>query len=68
MLDVSRHFLTEGLIKTCIDVLALHRLNTLHWHLTDAQGWGIEILWVSLLSIGSPFREIPYLSLKENSI
>jgi hexosaminidase len=42
-LDVSRHFLPKEFIKTFIDMLAMHKLNTFHWHLTDDQGWRIEI-------------------------
>lgn len=43
MLDVSRHFFTVAQVKRFIDLLALHRLNHFHWHLTDDQGWRIEI-------------------------
>ena len=43
MLDVSRHFLPLDIVKKYIDYLALHKLNTFHWHLTDDQGWRIEI-------------------------
>jgi hexosaminidase len=68
MLDVSRHFFKKELIRTFIDVLALHRMNTSHWHLTDDQGWRIEFLWMRLLSISSPLREITCISLKEISI
>ena len=42
-LDVSRHFFTVDSIKRFIDMLALHNLNRFHWHLTDDQGWRIEI-------------------------
>lgn len=42
-LDVSRHFFPVDYIKKYIDFLALHKLNTFHWHLTDDQGWRIEI-------------------------
>lgn len=42
-LDVSRHFFDIAFVKTYIDYLALHKLNTFHWHLTDDQGWRIEI-------------------------
>ena len=41
--DVSRHFFTVEDIKEYIDILAAHKLNRLHWHLTDDQGWRIEI-------------------------
>lgn len=43
MLDVSRHFFSVGQVKRFIDLLAMHRLNYFHWHLTDDQGWRIEI-------------------------
>ncbi|MBL0307534.1 MAG: family 20 glycosylhydrolase [Chitinophagaceae bacterium] len=42
-LDVSRHFFPVDFIKKYIDFLAYHKLNTFHWHLTDDQGWRIEI-------------------------
>ena len=42
-LDVSRHFFTPDSIKRFIDILALHNLNRFHWHITDDQGWRIEI-------------------------
>ena len=43
MLDCSRHFFPKDFIKRWIDILALNKLNTFHWHLTDDQGWRIEI-------------------------
>ena len=42
-LDVSRHFFSVDDVKRYIDILAAHKLNRLHWHLTDDQGWRIEI-------------------------
>lgn len=54
MLDVSRHFFPKEFIKTCIDMLAMHKMNTFHWHLTDDQGWRIEIKkYPRLTRIGS---------------
>ena len=44
MLDSARHFQSPEFIRQLIDVMALHRMNVLHWHLTDDQGWRIEIL------------------------
>lgn len=41
--DVSRHFFTVDEVKTYIDMMALHNMNHLHWHITDDQGWRIEI-------------------------
>lgn len=53
-LDVARHFQPIGFIKRYLDYLALHKLNTFHWHLTDDQGWRIEIKkYPNLTSIGS---------------
>lgn len=43
MLDVSRHFFPVDSIKRYIDMLALHNINRFHWHLSDDQGWRIEI-------------------------
>jgi len=43
MLDCSRHFRPVEFIRKFIDLLALHKLNIFHWHLTDDQGWRIEI-------------------------
>jgi len=42
-LDVCRHFMPAGFVKKYIDLLAMHKMNTFHWHLTDDQGWRIEI-------------------------
>jgi hexosaminidase len=42
-LDVARHFMPKEFVKKYIDLLALHKLNTFHWHLTDDQGWRLEI-------------------------
>ncbi|RTE53571.1 beta-N-acetylglucosaminidase [Arenibacter aquaticus] len=43
MLDVSRHFFPVSFVKKYIDLIALHKMNTLHWHLTEDQAWRIEI-------------------------
>jgi len=43
MLDVSRHFFGPDYIKKYLDNLALHKINVFHWHLTDDQGWRVEI-------------------------
>ncbi len=54
LLDESRHFFGKEYVKSLIDMLALHKLNVLHWHLTDDQGWRIEIKKYPLLTeIGS---------------
>ena len=53
-LDCSRHFFPVAFVKKFIDLLALHNMNRFHWHLTDDQGWRIEIKkWPKLLSVGS---------------
>ena len=43
MLDESRHFYGKEKVKQTLDLMALHKLNVFHWHLTDAPGWRIEI-------------------------
>jgi hexosaminidase len=43
MLDVSRHFFSKSEVEAILDAMALHKLNMFHWHLTDDQGWRIEI-------------------------
>jgi len=43
LLDVSRHFFNKSEVETILDAMALQKLNTFHWHLTDDQGWRIEI-------------------------
>jgi hexosaminidase len=42
-LDCSRHFFPKEFVLRWIDILAMHKLNTFHWHLTDDQGWRVEI-------------------------
>ncbi len=42
-LDVARHFFPPAFVKKYIDYLAMHKMNFFHWHLTDDQGWRIEI-------------------------
>lgn len=52
-LDLSRHFFPVEFVKKYIDYLALHKLNYFHWHLTDDQGWRIEIKkYPKLTSVG----------------
>ena len=58
MLDVSRHFMPLSFIKKFIDIIAMHKMNTFHWHLSDDQGWRIEIKkYPKLTSIGSKRTE-----------
>ena len=53
-LDCSRHFFSVEFVKKFIDLLALHNMNVFHWHLTDDQGWRIEIKkWPRLTTVGS---------------
>ena len=57
-LDVSRHFFPADSVKKYIDILALHNMNTFHWHLTDDQGWRIEIKkYPELTKIGSQRKQ-----------
>ena len=54
MLDVCRHFFPVEDVKTYIDILSLHKINKFHWHLTDDQGWRIEIKkYPELTRVGS---------------
>ncbi len=53
-LDICRHFFPKDVVKSYIDMMALHGMNTLHWHLSDDQGWRIEIKkWPRLTQIGA---------------
>jgi hexosaminidase len=53
MLDVARHFFSPAEVKRYVDLLALYKINRLHLHLTDDQGWRIEIAkWPKLTTIG----------------
>ncbi|MDN3665194.1 beta-N-acetylhexosaminidase [Algibacter miyuki] len=57
-LDVARHFFPVDFVKKYIDILAMHKMNTFHWHLTEDQGWRIEIKkYPKLTSIGSIRKE-----------
>ena len=55
-LDVGRHFMPVEFIKKYIDGLAMHKLNVFHWHLTEDQGWRIEIKRYPLLTSVGGFR------------
>ena len=58
MLDVGRHFFSIDEIKTYIDMMALHNINRFHWHLSEDQGWRIEIKkYPKLTEIGSMRKE-----------
>ena len=66
-LDVSRHFMPKEMVLKHIDLLAMHKLNVFHWHLTDDQGWRIEIkrypkltekgAWRTETMVGGPQRD-----------
>ena len=66
-LDVARHFMPKEFVKKLIDLAALHKLNRFHWHLTDDQGWRLEIkqyprltqvgAWRPQTIIGRPDRD-----------
>ena len=57
-MDVTRHFFDVDMVKKYLDVMEIHKLNTLHWHLTDDQGWRIEIKrYPKLTEIGSIRKE-----------
>jgi hexosaminidase len=58
MLDACRHFMPVEFVKKYIDLIALHKQNQFHWHLTDDQGWRIEIKkYPELTTIGSKRSE-----------
>lgn len=54
MLDVCRHFFTVDEVKRMLDVMAYYKMNKFHWHLTEDQGWRIEMpSWPRLTTIGA---------------
>ena len=64
-LDVSRHFFDVDFIKQYLDMMALHNMNTFHWHLTDDQGWRLELKRYPLLTEKGAVRS--YTTLGRNS-
>ena len=61
MLDVSRHFFNKAEIKQLLDAMALHKLNTFHWHLVDDNGWRIEIKkYPRLTQVGAWRKDIGF--------
>jgi hexosaminidase len=56
-LDVGRHFFNADFVKKYIDIIALHKMNVFHWHLTDDQGWRIEIKKYPLLTEIGAWRD-----------
>jgi hexosaminidase len=66
MLDVGRYFMPKELVMKLIDVMSMHKQNFFHWHLTEDQGWRIEIKkYPRLTEIGSVRRESPIGNTKE---
>jgi len=69
-LDVARHFMPAEFILKYIDLLAMHKMNRFHWHLTDDQGWRIEIrkyprltevgAWRSQTLVGRPGKQMQF--------
>src|SRR6185437_12738810 len=60
MLDSGRHFWPPEDVKRFIDLMAIHKLNVFHWHLTDDQGWRLQIRkYPRLTEIGSVRAESP---------
>ena len=58
MLDVARHFQPVSFVKKYIDLLAMHNINRFHWHLTEDQGWRVEIKkYPKLTELGSERKE-----------
>jgi len=61
-LDVARHFFAVAEVCRMIDLFALHRFNVLHWHLTEDQGWRVEVKkYPKLIEIGSKRKGSPKL-------
>lgn len=67
MLDVSRHFFTAPEVKRVLDLMALYKLNTFHWHLTDDQGWRIQIKKYPKLTETGAWRKAVGFGLASNS-
>lgn len=68
LLDCCRHFMTKEFVKRQIDLLAYHKMNVLHWHLTEDQGWRIEIRKYPRLTEVGAWRKITRDSEKPGSI
>jgi hexosaminidase len=61
MLDVSRHFFTKAEVEQLLDLMAMHKLNTFHWHLVDDQGWRIAIKhYPRLTEVGAWRKDIGF--------
>ena len=60
MLDEGRHFFGKDRVKRLLDLMAIHKLNVFHWHLTEDQGWRVEIKkWPKLTSLAAWRDESP---------
>lgn len=57
-LDVSRHFFPKDFVKKYLDILAYHKINTFHWHLTDGIGWRLQIDKYPLLTRKAAWRKV----------
>lgn len=64
MLDESRHFFGKEFVKQTLDIMALNKMNIFHWHLTDDQGWRIEIKKYPLLTSKGTIRKSTPLSIE----
>lgn len=67
MLDVSRHFFTKAEVEKMLDLMAVYKLNTFHWHLVDDQGWRIEIKKYPRLTEVGAWRDSIGFGLASNS-
>jgi N-acetyl-beta-hexosaminidase len=65
MVDCARHFFSIDELKRVLDVMTLHKLNVFHWHLTDDQGWRIEIKKYPRLTEVGAFRNRKSFDLKD---
>ena len=59
LLDSARHFQSPAFVKSFVDTMAQHKLNVLHWHLTDDQGWRLQIKRYPKLTTVGAWRRIP---------
>ncbi len=67
MLDCGRYFYEKDDVKRIIDLMALHKLNVLHWHLTEDQGWRVEIKKYPLLTEKGSYRSHTNFGFKPHS-
>ena len=66
-LDVGRHIFPVSCVKKYIDMIAMHKMNTFHWHLTEDQGWRIEIKKYPRLTTIGGFRKETLIGLGNES-